>query len=336
MLYLTSILSLLTASAFSAAVPGLPTTASSPSTATTTPLPLLIWHGLGDDFSRDGLKAAAALAESVNPGTYVHLISLSSTPSGDRQATFLGNLTTQIADVCDQLSSDPILRTAPAVNALGFSQGGQFLRAYVERCNFPRVHNLVTFGSPHNGIAEFYDCAPTDWLCRSGEALLRFGLWSEFVQSRLVPAQYFRDPEELDDYLLHSNFLADINNERDVKNVTYWENMAGLNRFAMFMFEDDQTVNPKESSWFAEVNATSGRVTMLNERPLYTEDWIGLRSLDERGKLDFLTVPGSHMQLTDSLLEETYRKFFGPVDVELLGHPRVDDDDTGFSFVKQG
>ena len=30
-------------------------------------------------------------------------------------------------------------------------KGGQFLRAYVERCNKPRVYNLITYGAQHNG-----------------------------------------------------------------------------------------------------------------------------------------------------------------------------------------
>jgi len=247
----------------------------------------------------------------------VHIIRLADSPSGDRQATFLGNVTEQIAQVCEQLAADPILSTAPAVNALGFSQGGQFLRAYVERCNFPRVHNLVTFGSQHNGISHFQSCGVSDWLCRGAEALLRSGTWTDFVQGHLVPAQYFRDPEELDAYLEHSNFLADVNNERAVKNSTYRENLMSLNRFGMFMFEDDMTAVPKESAWFAEVNMTSGKVTPLRERQLYKEDWLGLKVLDEQGKLDFETVPGEHMKLTDTLLAKTFQEYFGPVEVEV-------------------
>ncbi|OJJ44370.1 hypothetical protein ASPZODRAFT_781136 [Penicilliopsis zonata CBS 506.65] len=281
------------------------------------PLPLVIWHGLGDSFENDGLKQVAALAEEVNPGTYVHLVHLADTGSGDRQATFLGNVTEQVAAVCEQLAADPILSTAPAVNALGFSQGGQFLRAYVERCNSPPVRNLVTFGSQHNGIAEFQDCGLTDWACRAAEALLRSNRWSDFVQSRLVPAQYFRDPAELDAYLEHSNFLADINNEREEKNEMYRANLISLNRFSMFMFADDTMVNPKESAWFAEVNATTGEVTPLHERPIYTEDWLGLKALDEQGKLDFKTVPGAHMHLTDDCLVDTFNEYFGPVDVDV-------------------
>ncbi|KAJ5135042.1 uncharacterized protein N7515_004320 [Penicillium bovifimosum] len=283
-----------------------------------TQLPLVIWHGLGDDFEREGLKEVASLAESVNPGTYVHLIRLADDSSGDRSATFIGNVTEQISLVCDQLAADPILRTAPAINALGFSQGGQFLRGYIERCNSPPVHNLVTFGSQHNGISEFESCASTDWVCRGAEALLRSGRWTSFAQSRVVPAQYFRDPTELDLYLEKSNFLADINNERAVKNETYKKNLASLNRFVMYMFEDDTVAVPKESAFFSEVDPTTGEVTPLHERPIYKEDWLGLKQLGEKGKLEFITIPGQHMQISAKILQEAFTKYFGPLEESAL------------------
>ncbi|RJE21128.1 Palmitoyl-protein thioesterase [Aspergillus sclerotialis] len=307
---LSLLTTLLTLSTISAALPSSPSTQSS----TSFQPPLIIWHGLGDDFERDGLQEVAELAKATNPNTYVHLIRLSDTGSGDLQATFFGNVTEQIAQVCSQLASDPILSSAPSVNALGFSQGGQFLRGYVERCNNPPVRNLVTFGSQHNGISEFQVCGVTDWLCHAGDALLNAGKWSKLAQGHLVPAQYYRNPEDMQNYLQYSNFLADINNERDVKNATYKENLMKLNRLAMFMFEDDQIVHPKETAWFAEVNGTSGKVTPLDERPIYKEDWLGLKTLGELGKLEFLVAPGQHMQLSKRFLEWTFRDYFAPVE----------------------
>ena len=278
----------------------------------TTQLPLVIWHGLGDDFEREGIQGVAALAEATNPGTHVHIIRLGDTGGSDRTATFFGNVTEQITLVCDQLASDPILGTSPAINALGFSQGGQFLRGYIERCNNPPVHNLVTFGSQHNGISEFQSCKTGDWVCAGVEALLRSGRWSHLAQSQVVPAQYFRDPSELDAYLEHSNFLADINNERAEKNATYKKHLASLNMFAMYMFLNDTVSIPKESSHFAETNLTTGGVTPLRERAIYKEDWLGLRVLDEQDKLDFRTVPGQHMHLSDEILRKAFKEFFRP------------------------
>ena len=104
-------------------------------------------------------------------------------------------------------------------------------------------------------------------------------------------------------------------------------NLASLNRLVMYMFEDDEAVIPKESAWFAEVNSSTGQVTPLSERPIYTEDWIGLKGLGEAGRLVFRTAPGAHMQLSDSLLADTFTEFFGPVPSSSPQQQKDRDDD---------
>lgn len=286
--------------------------------ASTDLLPLIIWHGLGDSYDADGIKSVGELAQEINPGTFVYNVRLADNGSGDRRATFFGNVTKQLETVCDDLATHPILSQVDAVNALGFSQGGQFLRAYAERCNAPKIHNLVTFGAQHNGINKFQGCGSNDWLCKGAEALLSSNTWSRFAQSSLVPAQYFRDPSDLDPYLEDSNFLADINNERKHKSKGYKDGIIGMNKFVMYVFEDDVAVHPKESGWFSEKNSTSGKITDLRDRQLYKEDWLGLKELDENDGLVFKTTPGGHMQLSDKVLRETFRTYFAPT--ESSGH----------------
>lgn len=276
-----------------------------------TPLPVVIWHGLGDTYNGEGIRQVGELADKVNPGTLVYSIRIDEDAARDRYSSFVGNVTEHVEKACADIAAHPILSTAPAIDAVGFSQGGQFLRAYVERCNKPPVRSLITFGSQHNGITKFKDCPTTDWVCRVAMAVLGTNPWSSSVQSRLVPAQYFRDPEQYDKYLENSNFLADINNERILKNQVYKKNIAQLKNFVMYMFEDDTTVIPKETAWFEEVNGTES--TPLRARKLYTEDWLGLRELDRKGGLKFRTAPGEHMQLSTEILEEAFGDFFGPL-----------------------
>lgn len=295
------------------------------------PLPVVIWHGLGDAADAAGLKDVADLIGDIHPGTYTYIISVVGTGgSGDRQASFFGNVTEQLDRVCHALQQDQILSTAPAIDAVGFSQGGQFLRAYIQRCGHwaPKVRSLITFGSQHNGIAEFQKCSgPTDWVCQGANALLKSSsVWSDFVQSRLVPAQYYRDIDDFDNYLTHSNFLADINNERALKNASYAENLSQLEKFIMVVFKDDRTVIPKESGWFAEVNVTSSTVTPLRERPIYKEDWIGLKKLDQKGALEFVTVQGEHMQLADKDLKKLFGEYFGTAGKKFENKSKIGDE----------
>jgi palmitoyl-protein thioesterase len=296
------------------------TLASPLSPTASPPLPLLIWHGLGDNYAADGLHSIGDLANETIPGTYVYYIRLDADASSDRTATFLGNVTSQIAQVCTDISTHPVLSRAPALNALGFSQGGQFLRGLVERCGESiKVRNLVTFGSQHNGIAKYQICSEGDWLCKGYVGLLKANTWGTWVQGNLVPAQYFKATNEstgepTEEYLRNSNFLADVNNERVRKNGRYKANLARLQNFVMYLFEEDTTVIPKESAWFAYTNASSGEVVPLRQRRIYKEDWIGLRMLDEKGGLHFETTKGGHMELSDEVLKGVCRKWFSPPD----------------------
>ena len=285
------------------------------------PLPLLIWHGLGDRYDADGLRSTGELAQKIHPGTYVYYIRTDEDGGNDRTNTFFGNVTSQIEEVCDAIRKEPKLLDPDTeslrVDALGFSQGGQFLRGLLERCEGLSVRSLVTFGSQHNGIAEFQKCGALDFLCKGATALVKNNAWTDYVQGKVVPAQYYRTVNETTglashEYLQASNFLADVNNEREEKNEAYAAKIALLEKFVMFVFDEDVTVVPRETGWFAEVNATSGEVTPLRERKMYSEDWLGLKKLDEKGGLVFRNASGAHMELSDKILNETFREFFGP------------------------
>lgn len=103
-----------------------------------------------------------------------------------------------------------------------------------------------------------------------------------------------------------------------MKNATYRENLRKLERFVMYLFADDTLVVPKESAWFAEVNATTGKMTKLQDRQLYREDWLGLRALDEEKRLEFPIVEGQHMELSEDVLVEVFKRYFRPRSRALL------------------
>lgn len=82
------------------------------------------------------------------------------------------------------MSSVPEL--SKGFDAIGFSQGGQFLRAYVQRNNTPPVHNLITFGSQHMGISDLPLCSPFDLLCQVARRAAKAGVYSKWAQENLV------------------------------------------------------------------------------------------------------------------------------------------------------
>lgn len=56
------------------------------------------------------------------------------------------------------------------------------------------------------------------FICDDIRRLLNLGAYVDFVQSRLVQAQYWHDPLQEDEYRHKSQFLADINQELVRKN----------------------------------------------------------------------------------------------------------------------
>jgi len=84
------------------------------------------------------------------------------------------------------------------------------------------------------------------------------------------------------------------------KNQTYKNNLASLNQLALFKFDLDTVVIPRESEWFGFfVEGSTTEMLAMKYQPIYTEDWIGLQILDYAGKLHLLDIPNEdHMQFT--------------------------------------
>jgi len=267
--------------------------------------------------------------KEIHPGIYVHSIFIEEDLGKDRQAGFYGNANDQIDFVASQLAAIPEL--SDGFDAIGLSQGGQFLRAYVERYNSPPVNNLITFGSQHMGISDIPGCSRYDFVCQAARSAAKQAIYSEWAQKNIIQAQYYRDPARIDVYLEVNAFLASINNELPAsRNATYTQNLASLAKLVLVIFSEDKTVVPKESSWFGaeavdsdilplqpnnqaplkQGLASDRAIIPLRLQPLYLEDWIGLRQLDRRGAILFETCEGEHMQMGDCW-EDLVRRFVG-------------------------
>ena len=158
---------------------------------------------------------------------YVYRIMIGNNIIVDTESGFFRDTNRQVREVCEKIQADPEL--AGGYNAIGFSQGGQFLRAVAQRCPQPPMKNLITFGAQHQGVFGFPNCpGELDPFCDIVRDLLNYGAYVDFVQNILVQAQYWHDPLHFDTYVEKSQFIAEINNEKAVKNESYAINLSSL------------------------------------------------------------------------------------------------------------
>jgi palmitoyl-protein thioesterase len=129
--------------------------------------------------------------------------------------------------------------------------------------------------------------------------LLKTAVYTDFVQDHIAPSGYIKIPTDIKDYLEHSKYLPKINNERpNERNTTFKDRFTSLHNLVLVMFEGDAVVIPKESSWFGYYpDGASTPLLSPQQTKLYTEDWIGLKTLDAARKVKFVSVPGEHLRI---------------------------------------
>ncbi|XP_001977411.2 palmitoyl-protein thioesterase 1 isoform X1 [Drosophila erecta] len=259
-------------------------------------LPVVLWHGMGDTccvpFS---LGSIMSLIVEQTKGGYVRSLEIGGNVIMDWESGFFIHPNEQVDYVCKQLRLDE--RLAQGYNAIGFSQGGQFLRAVAERCPNPPMRTLITLGGQHQGIFGLPMC-PTLTLssCDYITRLLDNAAYAPEVQSKLVQATYWHDPIMENKYRLGSTFLADINNELII-NEFYIENLHKLKKFVMVQFLNDTIVQPKESQWFQYYTSGQNKVIQpFTESKVYQD--LGLDKMHRQGKLIFLGVEGDHLAIS--------------------------------------
>jgi len=260
-------------------------------------LPVVMWHGMGDTCCNPlSLGRIQKLIETHIPGIYVHSLRIGSNVEFDALNSFFMNSNRQVDYANKLITEDPKL--AGGFNAIGFSQGSQFLRAYIQRHNTPRISRLISIGGQHQGVYGFPRCPGENFtLCDYARKLLTLGAYNPLVQDNLAQANYWKDPFKLDEYLKYSKFLSDINNELPNKNATYKANLKTLDALVLVKFTRDGMVQPIESEWFGTYKPGQDKeVLKLAETDLYKEDWLGLKELDSAKKISFLEVDGDHLQ----------------------------------------
>jgi len=65
-------------------------------------------------------------------------------------------------------------------------------------------------------------------------------------------------------------------------------------------FEKDTVIDPPESEWFWFYGDDGKTLVELKDQDIYKKDLIGLKKLNDTGLVQYVSLPGDHLQFTES------------------------------------
>merc|ERR1712226_1032414 len=102
--------------------------------------------------------------------------------------------------------------------------------------------------------------------------------------------------------------LCKLDNESNAA-ATNKTNFESLNGLMLVMFTEDTMVYPKESEWFQPLDDKDKEVVALEDSDFYKNDDIGLKTLNEAKKVQFISVEGDHLQFSKDDVTNTFIPF---------------------------
>lgn len=261
--------------------------------------PVAILHGI--TATSESLAFMKQFIEKLLPGVYVHNVEVG---NGGVDSIFW-NMDHQVQTVCAALKNDS--RLAGGVNVLGVSQGGLGMRGYLERCNDPPVRNFISWVSPQGGQFGCPSVGDIRYLNVSLDDLFDCCAYDDWVQDLLSFSGYWIDPYRYKAFVDRSRFLADLDNLRPTKNEQYKKNILNLENFVMSYSLIDTTLIPRETGYFSFYAENSvSQLVPLEDTDMYKQDWIGLRTLQESGRLHRFTTTCEHGDYASSCFQKYF------------------------------
>jgi len=267
-------------------------------------LPTVFMHGMGDSCFNSGMASITAMV-GKHTGSYSVCIPTGPDLASDSNNGFFMTMDKNVEVFAAAIKNDT--RLAGGFNAIGFSQGNNIIRGYIQKHNEPTVSTWISVHGPNVGVSSFPKCNPSGLLgpvCKLLDTLLVGPIaYTEFVQNKLFQADYFRDPKKVTTSKYKTNSqIAQWNNEGNTVDPTINVNFAKTKRFAMIKAEKDSMVYPNDGEWWGAFDTDRKTRLAMNETEWYKKDLFGLKTADEAGKIMFNSTKGDHLQFSEELL----------------------------------
>lgn len=251
-------------------------------------LPIVLVHGiLGDKHS---MKPTEEFIKKYLPGRHVKNVQI-----GLGASTSFFNMNDQVAWFAQELQQDPKLKDGCII--IAHSQGGLVSRYFLQMYDQPKVHRYISWGSPQMGVFG----TPGDyderykWLDKS-ESWAYYALYSWALQKYTSVAGYWRDTLHYDSYMKYCRFLPCLNNERNHPlSEQFKKRICDLSAMVLVMSDHDDIIEPVESCQFGFYKVGSKtEIEGLQDSPWYKDDNLGLKTLNESGRLHFKIAHCTH------------------------------------------
>merc|ERR1719361_280854 len=266
-------------------------------------VPTAVFHGLGDACIYPGMHQ---FTKEIGSGTgdYAKCVEIG---NGSLTSIFK-NFESQGEIGCKNLLAIDEFKNAEEINVVGLSQGALVARYIVENCEGVKARNLLSIGGPNMGVTDIPHCF-SGAVCSLVNKVARTLVYLNIVQDHLGPAGYFRDPAQFSRYESDSVFLGKLNNETSAPVSTEKQRFSDLNGLMLVMFEQDTMVYPKESEWFQTLDSSDKSLVALEDTDFYKNDLIGLKTLNEANKVQFVSIDGDHLQFSKTDITDTFIPF---------------------------
>lgn len=268
------------------------------------PMPIVYIPGLGSSCFIDGISSFYKEIKNKNPhGNKLHCIDAApfilSIFTGMRyQATHACKMLNKKADEWN-------LRNGFII--LGSSQGNLIGRYILQQCEVGQyVRRFISSGGPHMGVMR----VPKTGMGFFGKIIN--GVVEDFVYNWIIqrligPAGYFKSLSKYSKYLKDSIFLPDLNNERNFSQQSK-DRMQQLQALVLVKYTKDHVIYPNESEHFGYyADKTQTTMVKMADTELYKKDLLGLKALNDAGKIFFYNSPHDHLGMT---LEEVHQFIF--------------------------